>query len=161
MEIFATLDEASFPRQVMEESAEAYTVENLKKRAFGRRSFAVGAFENGALVGFAWGWAGKERVFTLDWIGVQESHRRRGTGAAMLTLVEEYARRNKLYKISLFASAYATREVLLYIRRGYSIEGIHENHYYGWDFVSLGKVLTRPAWRVRTMSVRRPDRPLL
>jgi ribosomal protein S18 acetylase RimI-like enzyme len=147
MDVFDGLDPAVFPKQIMQEARRGYTPESLSKRVFGKQSFAVGAFIGREMVGFAWGWSGREGVFVIDWIGVVQSYRRQGIFTKLLQLIEENVQAMELYKISLYTSATGAAEIDLYARRGYAVEGIHNNHFFGWDFVSLGKIVKRPAWR--------------
>ena len=149
MLVLDSIDPNSVAPELVREGKVGYSLELLRKRAFGKSSFALGAFESRRLVAFLWGWSGREGVFMVDWMGVLPEHRRRGVGRALLARLEAYAKaQSGIYKITLFATASNLDTQKVYVSHGYRLEGVHPNHFFGYDFVSFGKIVqSRPKGR--------------
>jgi RimJ/RimL family protein N-acetyltransferase len=63
--------------------------------------------------------------------------------------LEANMRREHILKICFYVSARNIPAIKRYMNLGYTIEGVHRNHFFGWDFVSMGKILMRKRWRGR------------
>jgi RimJ/RimL family protein N-acetyltransferase len=71
----------------------------------------------------------------------------KGVFSRLMQAMKAQMRRERVFKICFYVSAKNIPAIKRYVKLGYAIEGVHRNHFYGWDFISMGKILTRKRWR--------------
>ena len=141
---FSSLKDKYYPATVLdEESRQFRTVEDLAHRMLRSRAIAYGAFVRTQAIGFLWGTTSRAGDFLGEWGAVAPAFRGRGIFSKLLRSVEAELRRRQLYKFWFYVSATNLPAIECYLKNGYVLEGVHPNHFYGWDFLTFGKVITR------------------
>jgi len=142
-ETFTAVSEKTYPAEIMEYSREYYTIERLTRRLLSPHAIALGAFSDGELTGCAWGALYEDGVLSVEWAVVRGDMVGKGIFSRLLTELEDRGRSKGAFKAFLYASIKNAPAVRRYLKLGYSVEGVHRNHFFGWDFVSMGKILAK------------------
>jgi GNAT superfamily N-acetyltransferase len=140
-ETFIAASERTYPAEIMEYSRDYYTVDRLKRRLFGPHAIALGAFIDMELMGFAWAALYADGVLSIEWATVRPDMIGKGIFSQLITGLETRGRTKAAFKAFLYASIKNTPAIQRYLKLGYCVEGVHRNHFFGWDFVSMGKIL--------------------
>jgi GNAT superfamily N-acetyltransferase len=144
---FAMMSGTFYPSEIIEQLHNHYSVERLERLLTGSRSIALGAYIDGVLVGCTWGSMSTfDGIFSVEWAVVRLDMIGKGVFSQLLTALEQPLKLKGTFKMFLYASIKNVPAIERYIKLGYSIEGVHRNHFFGWDFVSMGKVLTHKHW---------------
>ena len=93
------------------------------------------AEEDDSIVGAAQGLVDWSRLSTLGFLGVDESHRRKGIGRSLLERFIEESRSRDAAKITLFTSPTLKPAVKLYAEMGFVPEGFLSRHRLGVDMI--------------------------
>ena len=144
--VFGEIEGHSYPAELIAPQREAYSLKNIKERVADPNSVLLGAFEEGALLGFAIGRDSEDGVFLLQWIGVEPAARRKGVMRKLMEALESELVLRQSFKIFLMASVKDKAAIERFLSMGYRIEGVHPNHSYGWDFISFGKPIVVKKW---------------
>ena len=142
-ETFSLISEKTYPAEVVEHAHGYYTLDRLERKLFGPHSLALGAYLGEELVGCAWGSLYEDGVLSVEWAIVHSELIGTGVFSRLIMQLENHCREKGAYKVFLYASMKNVPAIRRYQKLGYEIEGVHRNHFFGWDFVSLGKVLNR------------------
>lgn len=146
----------SYPREIIRAMDRFYTRERLERLLANPDRRTLGAWSHGRLLGCLWGYQSPiDGTFSLDWVVVRKDVVGEGVFSRLLKKVERQLRKENVLKIILFASNKNIPAIRRYLKLGYAIEGVHPNHFFGWTFLSLGKVLVRKHWKGRI--TRLPD----
>jgi ribosomal protein S18 acetylase RimI-like enzyme len=100
------------------------------------------AEEGGSIAGMAHGLVDWSRLSTLGFLGVDESHRRKGIGRSLLERFIEESRSRDAAKITLFTSPTLKPAVKLYADMGFVPEGFLSRHRLGVDMIVYSKFLS-------------------
>jgi GNAT superfamily N-acetyltransferase len=120
----------------------------LERLAFGPHSIALGAYRKTRLVGFLWGYRSDvDGTFSVDWAVVRPSVVGTGVFSALMRALERRLKREHVFKCYFYTSIKNIPAIKRYLKLGYTIEGVHRNHFFGWDFISVGKILNRRRWK--------------
>jgi GNAT superfamily N-acetyltransferase len=142
-ETFIIASEKTYPKEIMEYSRDYYTMKRLMGRLLGPHTIALGAFIDCELTGCAWGTLYEDGVLSVEWAVVRADMVGKGVFSRLLTELEDRGRTKGALKVFLYASIKNAPAVRRYLKLGYSVEGVHRNHFFGWDFVSMGKILAQ------------------
>jgi ribosomal protein S18 acetylase RimI-like enzyme len=146
----------SYPAEVMLNAKAYYTHERLEKVLFGSRSIALGGYINDRLVGCVWGYFSElDGIFSIEWAVVISEVIGKGVFSRLMVALEDALEEKGAFKIILYASNKNISAIRRYEKLGYTIEGVHPNHFFGWNFVSMGKILTHKTWHGEIM--KQPD----
>jgi GNAT superfamily N-acetyltransferase len=157
---FAMMSGKFYPSEIIEQLHGHYSVERLQRLLTGSRSIALGAYINGVLVGCAWGSMSPfDGIFSLEWAVVRLDMIGKGVFSQLLAALEQLLRLKGAFKMFLYASIKNVPAIERYLKLGYNIEGVHGDHFFGWDFVSMGKVLAPKHWDGEI--AKQPDFPAL
>lgn len=135
-----------YPQELVKAYRSMYTVADLERRVLSHKAVAFGAFQQGMLVGFLWGSMSAAGDFYAEWGVVHPSVRRRGIFTKLLATVESEVAKHRAYKFWFYVSSKNIPALRCYVKAGYKIEGLHPNHFFGWNFVTVGKILRRKRW---------------
>lgn len=98
------------------------------------------------VIGFIWGYLSPAGDFLGEWGGVAPTGRRQHVFSTLLKAVESELRRRGIFKFWFYVSASNEPAIRCYRANGYVLEGTHPNHFYGWDFLTFGKIIRRRNW---------------
>jgi ribosomal protein S18 acetylase RimI-like enzyme len=93
------------------------------------------AEENGSVVGMAQGHVDWSRLSTLGFLGVDESHRRKGIARSLVKSFIEESKKRDAAKITLYTSPTLKPAVKLYADMGFIPEGFLSRHRLGVDLI--------------------------
>ena len=102
---------------------------------------ALVAMEGDSVVGIAQGQVDWSRLCSLGFLGVDESHRRKGIGRALVERFIEEARKRGAAKVTLDTSPTLVPAVKLYAGMGFVPEGFLSRHRLGVDMIIYSKFL--------------------
>ena len=146
----SSLSDTVYPASVIAEQSKLFSsVRELGHRLLQKQAVSFGAFSGTRLIGFFWGTAFPAGDFCGEWGGVAPRFRRRRVFSRLLKAVDDELGRRKLYKFWFYVSTKNRPAIECYLKNGYTIEGVHPNHFYGWDFLAFGKVITPKRWPQR------------
>ena len=100
------------------------------------------AVEDDSVVGFARGSVDWSRLSTLGFLGVDESHRRKGIARALVDRFIEESQSRDAAKVTLFTSPTLKPAVKLYAEMGFVPEGFLSRHRLGVDMIVYSKFLS-------------------
>jgi len=100
------------------------------------------AEEGGSIAGMAQGLVDWSRLSTLGFLGVDESHRRKGIARGLLERFIEESKSREAAKITLFTSPTLKPAVKLYADMGFIPEGFLSRHRLGVDMIIYSKFLS-------------------
>lgn len=129
-----------YPRKNLKIFMRDYSRKHLTEIYKHKDSIFLIAEEDKRFVGFLFGW-NEYGVFWIDWLGVEEHHRREHIASKLLQLLEKKAK--KCHKIFLDTSCINFPAVNLYKKNGYRIEGKLKNHWLNWDYDLISKVISK------------------
>jgi GNAT superfamily N-acetyltransferase len=136
-----------YPSEVIEQLHGHYSIERLERLLLGSQSIALGVYIDGLLVGCTWGSASAfDGIFSVEWVVVRLDMIGKGVFSQLLTALEHLLRSKGTFKLFLYVSIKNIPAIERYIKLGYGIEGLHRDHFFGWDFLSMGKVLIHKHW---------------
>lgn len=137
----------SYPRELIREFIARYCGAMLEKMILSSETIALGAFQENELIGCGWGYLSHpDGVFSIDWSVVRPDVIGTGIFSQIMKVLEAEAEKRGAWKIFLYTSIKNRAAVNRYQKLGFTVEGVHPNHYFGWDFISMGKVLIRRKW---------------
>ena len=102
---------------------------------------ALIAVEGGHVVGMAQGRVDWSRLGSLGFLGVDDSHRRKGIGRALLERFIEESRKRGATKVTLDTSPTLVPAAKLYAGMGFVPEGFLSRHRLGVDIIIYSKFL--------------------
>jgi GNAT superfamily N-acetyltransferase len=146
-ESFSVLKGTCYPDKVIAACLRIYSPERLERMLFGSRSIALGAYQDTRLIGCVWGYRAEDGTCTVDWAVVLPSLIGKGVFSRLMKALERQLTREGFYKCYFFTSIKNLSAINRYLKLGYQVEGIHRNHFFGWDWVSIGKILVLKRWR--------------
>lgn len=147
LKVLTDLSGTYYPANIIREFKKMHTIRDLERRVLGRSSIAFGAFTDQRLIAFMWGRESFAGDVNAEWGGVHPLFRERGVFSKLLRSIERELYRRKCYKFWFYVSATNIPAIKCYTKAGYALEGIHPNHFFGWDFVTFGKVIYRRRWK--------------
>jgi ribosomal protein S18 acetylase RimI-like enzyme len=100
------------------------------------------AVKDDSVVGIAQGSVDWSRLSTLGFLGVDESHRRKGIARALVERFIEESKSRDAAKITLFTSPTLKPAVKLYAEMGFVPEGFLSRHRLGVDMIVYSKFLS-------------------
>jgi len=157
---FAMMSGKFYPSEIIERLYDHYSLERLERLLTGPRSIALGAYIDEVLVGCTWGSLSNfDGIFSVEWAVVHLDMIGKGVFSQLLTALEQLLKSKAVFKMFLYASVKNIPAIERYIKLGYRVEGLHRDHFFGWDFVGMGKVLTRKQWDGEI--TKQPDFPAL
>jgi ribosomal protein S18 acetylase RimI-like enzyme len=143
---FDFLQGVYYPVEVIASCRNIYSLDKLNWVFAGSNIIALGAYEGSKLVGCVWGYSAKDGTFAVDWAVVLPSFIGQGIFSRLIEALEQQLRRKHTYKCYFFTSINNTPAIHRYLKLGYRIEGEHLNHFFGWDWLSIGKIISRRKW---------------
>jgi GNAT superfamily N-acetyltransferase len=144
------LDDERYPHAVITAILGFYTTERLKRIFSNPDRRVLGAWSGNRLVGCLWGYrSALDGTCSIDWVVVSPRMVGKGVFSRLMKAIEAKMRRERVFKICFYVSAKNIPAIMRYSKLGYTIEGVHRNHFFGWDFISMGKILTRKRWKGR------------
>jgi GNAT superfamily N-acetyltransferase len=146
-EAFDILSGVSYPETVISACRHIYRLERLERMLLGQNSIALGAYQASRLIGCVWGYRAEDGTCAVDWAAVLSSEIGKGIFSRLMKALEARLKHEQIFKCYMFTSIKNLPAINRYLKLGYQIEGVHRNHFFGWDWLSIGKVITRKHWR--------------
>jgi ribosomal protein S18 acetylase RimI-like enzyme len=144
---FLFLKDRYYPSKIIEIFQKQHNIADLEKRVSNPRAVAYGLFIKNELIGFIWGLVSSSGILNGEWAAVNHKYQGKGYFQKLMIAVEKEAKKRGVYKIAFYASVKNIPAIERYLKIGYEIEGTHRNHFNGWDYYSLGKIITTKKWR--------------
>ncbi|MCX6815925.1 MAG: GNAT family N-acetyltransferase [Candidatus Aenigmarchaeota archaeon] len=134
-----------YPRKNLKVFLKEYSKKNLTalfehKDIMYKDTLFLVAEEDKRFVGFLFGW-NDYGVFWIDWLGVEEHHRREHIASTLIEMAEKKARKMKCHKMFLDTSSINFPAINLYEKHGYVIEAQLKNHWLKWNYDMIGKAI--------------------
>lgn len=129
-----------YPRKNLKIFLKDYSKKHLYELYGHKYSLFLVAEENKEFLGFLFGW-NEYGVFWIDWLGVQQEHRRHHIATELIKLAEKNARSMKCHKMFLDTSCMNFPAIYLYEKLGYKVEAQLKNHWLNWNYDLIGKFL--------------------
>ncbi|MBR9680097.1 MAG: GNAT family N-acetyltransferase [Candidatus Altiarchaeota archaeon] len=103
--------------------------------------FFLLAEEKNSVIGLALFKPLKSGIVSLNKIYVRKSNRKKGVGRMLVEFIENIAKEQGKHKLVILAQADNKDALKFYESVGFEQEGQLKKHYWGFDYVSLGKQL--------------------
>lgn len=142
--IFTYLSDRYYPAEIIKNNKEYYSLDLIRDHILGSDKIeAFGCWDDKKLTGFAWVTRFDSGLAYVDWIGVEKFYHRKGIFTKLMKKLEGAAKKWKAHKIYLYTYIKNKPAIEGYIKLGYRIEGVLKNHFWGGNFIVMGKDLRK------------------